>query len=95
MTDEARTLALEVVEADTHVKVLLLAQSRHRQEVSYEIELTGDSTTRHKGRTTVDPGGQRVLSTIRMSTSGAWCARVTVQEDDGAPYELSRGSSCN
>jgi hypothetical protein len=92
MTDETRVMALEVVDAGTHVEVQLLANPQHRQVVSYQIEMTGDSTTRHNGRTTIEPGAQRVLSTIRTSKSGEWCARVIVQEEGRDPYELSQGS---
>lgn len=92
MSDEARSLALEVVDAGSHVELQLLARPQHRQEVSYQIELTGDSTTRHSGRTTVEPGAQKVLSTIRTSKSGDWCARVTVQEEGREAYEITRGN---
>lgn len=92
MNEEARALALEVTDAGAHVELQLLAHSSRSQEVSYEIEVTGDSTTRHKGRTTLQAGAEAVLSTIRTSKSGDWCARVTVREEGREAYQILRGS---
>ena len=92
MTHEPQALALQVVDNGPQVEVQLLANSPRAQEVSYTLEVTGKSTSKHRGKTSLAAGAKHVLSTIKASKDDDWCARVVVEEEGREPYELSEGS---
>lgn len=86
-----RALSLHVVESGDSVEVQLVAESPVTQQVEYEIELIGNSTSRHAGNTSVAAGNRHVLSTMRATGSSSWCARAKVSESGGASYTLEAG----
>lgn len=92
MTDEAPALTLDVRHHDGLVEVQLIGLSPRVQAVSYEIEITGNSTSRHRGSTTLAAGTRAVLSTMKTRTGDDWCVRLTAEEEGRAPYEITRGT---
>ena len=86
-----RALSLAVDEQAGSVAVELIAHSPIVQQVSYEAELVGNSRSRHRGNTALPAHERQVLSRLRTSVSGTWCARVDVTEAGGARYTLTAG----
>jgi hypothetical protein len=91
MTEPPRALTLVVEERDDIIEVRLIGLSPRAQAVSYALEVTGQSTSRHRGATTLAAGSEAVLSTMRTSAGSGWCVRLTAQEDGQEPYEITRG----
>lgn len=91
MTDAPRALALDVETRDGMLEVRLTANSPRAQAVSYALEVTGQSTSRHRGSTTLAAGAQAVLSTMRTPAGENWCVTLVAEEEGRAPYEISRG----
>lgn len=91
MTDEAPALTLDVREHDGLVEVQLIGLSPRAQAVSYALEVTGQSTSRHRGSTTLAAGTRAVLSTMKTRAGDDWCVRLTAEEEGRAPYEITRG----
>ena len=82
------------VEADT-VALAVVGQARSNMTVDYEIELSGRSLSRHRGKTTLAGGERTVLSRFTVSTGGSpWCARMSVSQSDGTRYHESTGPAC-
>ncbi len=100
MTENPHALSLDVRQQVGGIEVLLIGNSAHAQQVSYQLEVTGQSTSRHRGTTTLAAGATAILSTIRASTgsesganSGAdWCVRLLAEEEGRAPYEVIAGN---
>lgn len=89
--DANRALALEVVENGDNVELELIANSQVTQQVRYSIELVGSSTSRHRGDTSIAAGERQVISRMKSSVDGNWCATVHVTEASGAHYVLTAG----
>ncbi len=92
MTETTRALRLDVQQRDGAIEVQLIGQTAHTQRVSYTIEVTGRSTSRHHGETTLAAGTTAVLSTMRASTGPTWCVKLAAQEAGREPYEIIEGS---
>ena len=90
-SEPPRALALNVVERDDVVELELIANSQVAQQVQYSVELIGSSTARHRGDTSILAGERQVLSRLRSSTTGGWCAKVDVTEASGVTYTLTAG----
>lgn len=90
--DTARALTLDVAAKDGMLEVRLTGLSERARGVTYSLEVTGTSTSRHRGSTQLAPGTQAVLSTMRTSAGAAWCVRLVAEEEGSAPYEITRGS---
>lgn len=91
MTANPRALTLDVENRDGVLEVRLTGLSPRAQAVSYELEVTGQSTSRHKGSTTLAAGTQAVLSTMRTAAGEDWCVKLVAAEEGRAPYEITRG----
>lgn len=92
MNDNApRALALDVRQVDGAIEVQLTGEAPRAMRVSYELDVTGQSTSRHHGATSLAAGSKAVLSTIRVSAGADWCVRLVAEEDGGAPYEILKG----
>lgn len=91
MTDEPHALSLDVQSADGQVEVQLIGLSPRAQAVSYALEVTGESTSRHRGATTLTAGTRAVLSTMRTRATDNWCVKLTAEEEGRAPYEITKG----
>ena len=92
MTNHDRALSLAIAEVGDVIEVQLIGLSPRQQAVSYTLEVTGRSSSRHKGRTTLAADTRAVLSTMRISAGGDWCVRLTAEDDGGEPYEVTEGS---
>jgi hypothetical protein len=92
MTDTPRALTLDVETRDGMLEVRLTGLSPRAQAVSYDLEVTGRSTSKHKGRTTLAAGMQAVLSTMRTAAGEDWCVKLVAEEEGHAPYAITRGN---
>lgn len=91
MTDNAPALTLDVREHDGMLEIELVGLSPRAQAVSYALEVTGQSTSRHRGSTTLAADTRAVLSTMRTRAGDNWCVRLTAEEEGRAPYEVTQG----
>lgn len=89
---EARALTLDVRQHDGGIEVELVGLSPRTQRVSYTLEVTGQSTSRHRGSTTLAAGTRAVLSTMRASAGASWCVTLVAEEEGRDPYEITQGS---
>lgn len=92
MTEDPHALTLDVREQDGAIEVQLIGLSPRAQQVSYLLEVSGQSTSRHRGKTTLTAGTTAILSTIRASSGADWCVRLVAEEEGRAPYEIREGS---
>lgn len=91
MTDQPHALALDVGTRDGMLEVRLTARSQRTRAVSYTLEVTGRSTSRHAGSTTLAAGTDAVLSTMRTEAGENWCVTLVAEEDGGEPYRITHG----
>lgn len=92
MSDHSRALTLDVRQSGDHIEVQLIGHAPQARQVSYLLEVTGTSTSRHRGKTTLAANSRSVLSTVRVSAGPDWCVRLTAEEDGGQPYEIREGN---
>lgn len=92
MTEAPHALTLDVEARDGMLEVRLTGLSPRAQAVSYDLEVTGRSTSKHKGRTTLAAGTQAVLSTMRTAAGEDWCVKLVAEEEGRAPYAITRGT---
>jgi len=90
-SSEDRALSLNVIEDAGTVEVQVVADSQVTQQVEFEIELTGASSSRHKSSVTLASGDRKVLSRLKINSADGWCAKLTVSEASGGQYTLSEG----
>ena len=91
MSNDVRALSLAVTDQGAMIEVQLIGLSPHAQDVSYELEVSGPSASRHKGRTRLTAGKRAVLSTMRTSAGDDWCVRLVAEEAGREPYEITKG----
>lgn len=91
MPEQPHALTLDVHEYDGTVEIQLIGHSARAQTVSYALEVTGQSTSRHRGATTLPADTRAVLSTMRTNVGADWCVKLTAEEEGRAPYEITRG----
>ena len=91
MSEQPHALTLDVHEHDGTVEIRLIGHSPRAQAVSYALEVTGQSTSRHRGATTLTAGTRAVLSTMRTRATDNWCVKLTAEEEGRAPYEITQG----
>lgn len=89
--DDSHALTLDVREHDGMIEVQLIGLSQRTQQVSYAIEVTGQSTSRHRGKTTLTAGTTAVLSTMRAGAGENWCVTLVAEEEGRDPYEITHG----
>lgn len=87
-----RAIDMEISREGETIEVTLTGNSPHDQRVQYELELTGASTSRHKGSTMLRANDVSVLSTMRMNAAPTWCVAARVTEQDGTTYEFLEGT---
>jgi hypothetical protein len=92
MTDEPHALTLDVRQHDGTIEVQLIGFSPDTRQVSYALEVTGQSTSRNKGKTTLAAGTRAVLSTMRTTAGESWCVTLLAEEEGRDPYEITQGS---
>jgi hypothetical protein len=91
MTDFRAALQLEVRQMGETIEVQLIGDSPRAQQVSYLLEVTGQSTSRHRGKTTLAANSRTVLSTVRANAGEQWCVRLLAEEEGREPYEIRKG----
>jgi hypothetical protein len=91
MTDLPAALQLEVRQTGDAIEVQLIGDSPRAQQVSYLLEVTGQSTSRHRGKTTLAANARTVLSTVRANVGEYWCVRLLAEEEGREPYEILEG----
>lgn len=91
MVEQVRALSLEATQKDGVVEVILRGQAPRPVDLRYSVELTGKSTSRNAGATRIDSSVPIVLSRMRMSVNGEWCARAHVKQGDGLEYTIQKG----
>ena len=92
MNDASHALAIDVRQVEGGIEVQLIGQSPRALHVSYELDVTGQSTSRHRGKTKIAAGNRTVLSTIKVSAGAEWCVRLVAEDDGGEPYEIREGN---
>ena len=92
MPEAPRALSLDVETRDGMLEVRLTGLSPRAQGVSYSLEVTGSSTSRHRGSTRLAADTPAVLSTLRTTAGEDWCVKLIAEEEGRAPYEVTRGS---
>ncbi len=92
MTEDSQALTLDVQQRDGVIEVQLIGHSERAQEVSYLLEVTGQSTSRHRGKTTLAAGTTAILSTMRANAGENWCVKLVAEEPGREPYEIVEGS---
>ncbi len=88
---QARPLGLEITETDDTIELRVKSNGARAAEVEFSLEVTGASTSRHKGKTKLAEGAETVLATVRVSKSPDWCARLEVAEA-GETYVINDGA---
>lgn len=91
MTENAPALTLDVRNEGGMLEVQLVGLSPRAQTISYTLEMTGQSTSRHRGSTTLAADTRAVLSTMRTQAGDNWCVKLIAEEAGRAPYEITRG----
>lgn len=86
-----QALKLERETRSGEVEIRVIGHSDNAVEVSYHLDVKGNSTTRHSGRTRLKPGVEATLSRVKVSTDGDWCATLEVEQGEDR-YTLEEGS---
>ncbi|MEL7188838.1 MAG: curli-like amyloid fiber formation chaperone CsgH [Pseudomonadota bacterium] len=88
-TAKALKLERKIREGEVEFRVIGLSESA--VEVSYKLDVKGNSTTRHSGRTRLSPGVEATLSRVKVATNGDWCAILEVEQGSDR-YTLKDGN---
>ncbi|OBV10208.1 curli-like amyloid fiber formation chaperone CsgH [Erythrobacter dokdonensis] len=91
MNDVPRALSLKVEQTDGAITVELVGHSARARQVSYELEVSGRSNSRHRGSTMLAANTPVRLSTMTASVGESWCVRLLAEEEGGDPYEILAG----
>jgi hypothetical protein len=91
MSDTPAALSLAVSRAGDGIEVQLIGETAEARQVSYVLEVSGQSNSRHRGKTTLAANSRAVLSTIKVSTGPDWCVRLLAEEEGREPYEIREG----
>ena len=95
ISEPPKAITLSIQTRGDVTEVSLEGNSPVDQRVEYSIEMTGSSTSRHRGKTSLTANVPVVLSTMRMQTAGDWCVTIDVTEENGRNYRYTRGASCS
>lgn len=74
------------------VEITVAGMGTKPVEVEYELTVSGNSTTRHKGKTRLNGAVDEVISKVSIAASANWSATLRVQQSDGAAYTLRQDS---
>ena len=85
-------LSLAVNRSGDQIEVQLIGQAAEARQVSYLLEVSGPSNSRHRGTTRLAANARAVLSTIRTNAGADWCVRLLAEEEGRAPYEIREGT---
>lgn len=94
MSDTPEALRLDVRQHGNSIEVQLIGDAATARQVSYVLEVTGQSTSRHRGKTTLAAHSPTILSTVKATAGEKWCVRLMAEEEGREPYEIVEGD-CN
>lgn len=92
MSDAPGALSLAVHHHGDALEVQLIGDAPEARQVSYLLEVSGQSQSRHRGKTTLAANARTVLSTVKANAGPDWCVRLQVEEDGREPYEIREGN---
>lgn len=92
MSDAPGALTIAVHQHGDAIEVQLIGESPEAQKVSYLLEVSGESQSRHRGKTTLAANARTVLSTVKAKAGPDWCVRLVAEEEGRAPYEIREGN---
>lgn len=79
---------------DGKITVFVKANSPTAQRVVYELHTKGSSSATHKGGTHLKANDTSTLSTVGFSAGEEWCVSLSVQEESGRRYTITKGNAC-
>lgn len=91
MRDATAALSLAVARQGDRIEVQLIGETAEARQVSYVLEVSGQSNSRHRGKTTLAANTRTVLSTVTTSAGPDWCVRLLAEEEGREPYEIREG----
>lgn len=91
MNNQYRTLSMKSEQNDGNVEIIVTGQSEAPLDVSYKLEVAGQSVTRHSGSTRLLTAQPQTLSRVKVSTGERWCATLRVEQSNGVNYRLTEG----
>ena len=93
MTDtETRRIHMETNLVGDAVQITLIGETPTSMVAEYDLEVTGSSRTRHRGKSELSAGEPTVLSRVKVATNdGGWCAVLDVRQSDGLAYREQAG----
>ena len=95
MDDTGAALILETsTDSDGFVDIRVRAVASRPARLTYALEVTGGSTTRHGGSAQVGPGTHAPLSRVRIPAERNWCAILTYQDEVGDRHRQTAGPAC-
>jgi hypothetical protein len=92
MNNQFRTLKMSSKQNEGNVEITVIGLSPDPVLVSYKLEVSGQSTTRHSGSTRLSAGDRQILSRVRVSAQQRWCATLQVEQSNGVQYRLTDGT---
>lgn len=91
--NERQALSLDALSTPKGVELTVIGEADTAMTVEYELEVSGASRTHHAGKTKLKPGRRQLLSTVRFQAGGPWRAELTVVQENGVRYSLTREGS--
>ena len=91
LTPTPHALSLSVQQHDGRVSIALSGLAAKPTQVSYLLEITGTSSSRHRGKTTLAANVPARLSTMTVDAGKDWCVRLVAEEEGREPYEIREG----
>lgn len=91
LSETPPALSLSVRQHNGKVAIELSGLAAKATEVSYLLEVTGRSHSRHRGRTTLAANVPARLSTMTVDAGEQWCVRLLAEEEGRDPYEIREG----
>lgn len=86
-----QALSLKVERRDGKLDIALFGHAAQVLEVSYLLEVSGASTSRHRGKTTLAADTPVRLSRMTTDEAENWCVRLLAEEVGREPYEIRQG----
>ncbi|EDL48754.1 curli-like amyloid fiber formation chaperone CsgH [Erythrobacter sp. SD-21] len=91
VVESEQAISMRIEDGDGTIQIEMIAKSPHDQVVDYQIEVIGDSRSRHSGKSKVPAQTETSISQFRVSHSGTWCATAEITEQSGSTYTLTAG----
>lgn len=92
MIERPEALKIDVREEGDVIEIQLIGETPRSQQISYVLEVTGQSSSRHRGKTTLAANSRTILSKVRTTAGGSWCVRLVAEEENREAYEILYGN---